>query len=294
MLEFHIQTTANHVDGLSDQLSLLGADAVTWKDAADQPIYEPKPGEIIHWPSVTLIALFADESLEAGISDYLRNLQSEALLSSFKRVDVPEEDWIRASLDQFKPACFGKRLWICPSWATPPAPDAVNVLLDPGLAFGTGTHPTTALCLRWLDEHILGGETVMDYGCGSGIIAVAALKLGASLAIGVDYDPQAVDACQMNAKLNALSPEQLMVYTPESMPAIYVDVLIANILAKTLIELASELVKCVKSEGHIVLSGILPDQADDVLKVYAEWFEMDAIVIENDWVRLSGRRKKVA
>lgn len=288
MLEFTIAAYADNVDELSDQLHLLGAAAVTWKDAGDKPIYEPMPGEIIQWPEMTISALFEENEMLEPINNFLLTQQQKSLLISFDVKEVPAQDWVRASLDQFEPIKFGRRLWICPSWITPPDPVAVNVLLDPGLAFGTGTHPTTAMCLEWLDEHVKGGETLLDYGCGSGILAVAALKLGVKYAVGVDYDPQALEACRLNAELNALTAEQMRVQLPETFnqQTEQFDILIANILAKPLIELSEVFAAYIKPNSHIVLSGILSTQAQDVIEVYQRHYTFISQVQKEEWVRL--------
>jgi ribosomal protein L11 methyltransferase len=183
--------------------------------------------------------------------------------------------------------CFGEQLWICPSWHQPPKPDAVNILLDPGLAFGTGTHPTTALCLNWLDQAQVKDKTVIDYGCGSGILAIAAALLGAKKVIGVDIDPQALEATQANAKRNNV---QIETYLPDDCPNITADLVIANILAGPLQTLAPTLVKLSKTKSDIILSGILDSQADAVSNTYQTWFEMQPPTQKEDWIRLVGHR----
>jgi ribosomal protein L11 methyltransferase len=192
-------------------------------------------------------------------------------------------------MDDFKPMAFGKRLWICPSWHTPPDKDAVNIFLDPGLAFGSGTHPTTALCLEWLEGCPLQDKDLIDYGCGSGILAIAGLKLGAQHAWGVDNDPQALKASQVNAEKNSVK-ERLITYLPEQMPDIEADVLVANILANPLIELRDKLAHLVRPGGHIALSGILEEQQEQVMQAYSEHFQMAPATIKEGWVRLEGRR----
>jgi ribosomal protein L11 methyltransferase len=290
MIEFRINTTATHVEILSDQLLLLGACAVSLVDAANQPIYEPAPGEIILWQETTVVAHFEDNNLNESIASFLTEQQHTSNISGFTQTVVPETDWVRSSLDQFEPQQFGQRLWICPSWIEPPQLDAVNVMLDPGLAFGTGTHPTTKLCLEWLDRHIQGNEQIIDYGCGSGILAVAALKLGAAEAIAVDHDPQALDACMMNAEQNRISLEAIQVYFPDELPLTTGDILLANILAKPLIELAPTFATLVKTGGSIVLSGILDSQKDAVIAAYQPYFTLNPPTIDGDWVRIDGTK----
>lgn len=289
--EFHILTTADHEEALSNDLSELGCAAVTCQDAGDEAIYEPDPGEYRQWKKTLLIALINDELLLTDIEIYLNEQKKNGLIDLFHKHALSEQDWVRHCLDQFTPLQFGARLWICPSWIAPPDPLAVNVILDPGFAFGTGTHSTTALCLAWLDTAIHGGETVIDYGCGSGILGVAALKLGASQVIAVDHDPQALDATRLNAERNALTEDQLKIVYPHDFKPEKVDVLIANILAKPLIELAAYFANCVKPGGKIALSGILDTQADEVMQAYAPWFDMLRPVSKLEWVRLEGLRR---
>src|SRR6185312_1985647 len=197
-IELHSQTTADYADSLSDQLTLLGALAVTFQDAGDQPIYEPTPGAQNLWPETIVIGLFDNSLQPESLLAYLEDQQAAGLIQSFHFKNLPDQDWERICLDYFKPMSFGERLWVCPSWQTPPGPNSATVILDPGLAFGTGTHPTTALCLEWLDQHIQTGACVIDYGCGSGILGLAALKLGAKEVIAIDNDPQALEASQKN------------------------------------------------------------------------------------------------
>lgn len=293
MLEFHIHTTAQYADELASQLTLLGAAAITWQDAADEPIYELLPGEFVLWDNVMLTALFEDKQAIHSISHYLNEQQAQQVLSQFIAKEVPQQDWVRASLDQFVPLQFGKKLWICPSWHQPPDPHAVNVMMDPGLAFGTGTHPTTALCLEWLEAHINGNEVVLDYGCGSGILAIASLKLGAARVIAIDHDQQALEACQLNRERNQLPLSQLVTALPETLDIKNknnINILLANILAKPLITLAPHFAGLVKPGGQLVLSGILLSQLEEVKLAYQPWFAMDAMVVREEWVLLAGCR----
>jgi ribosomal protein L11 methyltransferase len=290
MIEFHINTTSEHVDELSDQLALLGAAAVTWQDAGDQPIYEPKPDEIIRWNDIKIIALFESlQSIEA-VKAYLVKQQQCHFLLHFEMQDVEEKDWVRITQQQFEPVLFGKRLWIIPSWCQPVDAQAVNILFDAGVAFGTGSHPTTALCLEWLEQNIHGNEIIIDYGCGAGILAVSALKLGAKHAVAIDYDPQAIDACLMNAELNDIPSSILEVCLPENLITKQVDILLANILAQPLIELAPRFADLIKPGGRLVLSGIMNHQCDDVLRAYQKWFSLNEPVEKGDWVLISARR----
>ena len=285
MIEFHITTTFKQVDHLSDTLFLLGANVVSLENGADESDDESDKSI---WNTTILIALFEDNSFADPVTQYLTSQMKQGLLISFKQQAIEDQDWLRTCLDQFTPQPFGKRLWICPSWNTPPTPDAVNVLLDPGKAFGTGTHPTTKLCLEWLDQHIQGNETVIDYGCGSGILAIAALKLGAANVIAVDCDDDARHACQMNAQLNQISKDKLSIHSLEMKIQQQADILIANILLNPLIDLSTYFSSLVKSGGKIVLSGILHAQLSDVLPFYQSQFIMAEPVSHEGWLRLEG------
>lgn len=194
-------------------------------------------------------------------------------------------------MDNFHPMRFGQRLWIVPSWHAAPEPDAVNLLLDPGLAFGTGTHPTTSLCLQWLDAQQLQGKTLIDFGCGSGILAIAGLLLGAEHAVGTDIDIQALEASRDNAQRNQIADELFDLYLPEHMPSAPADVLVANILAGPLVSLAPQLASLVKPGGLLALSGILAEQTDEILQAYQGDFELDPVAEQDGWIRVSGKRR---
>ncbi len=201
---------------------------------------------------------------------------------------IEDKDWEREWMANFHPMRFGERLWICPSWRDVPDPDAVNVMLDPGLAFGTGTHPTTSLCLTWLDGLDLAGKTVIDFGCGSGILAIAALKLGASQAIGIDIDPQAIQASRDNAERNGVA-DRLSLYLPHQQPEnLQADVVVANILAGPLRELAPLISVLPKSGGHLGLSGVLESQAESVCEAYVAHFALDPVAVKEEWCRITG------
>ena len=280
-------TPAAQSEALSDHLMAQGAVSVTFSDGKGQPLYELQVGEKLLWDKVEVIGLF---EMSSDSEKVLASLNAFSVLTHTRIEQVDDQDWNRVWMDQFHPLSFANKLWICPSWLPVPDPSAVNVILDPGMAFGTGTHPTTALMLDWLDRCALAGKTVIDYGCGSGILAIAAAKLGAQV-IAVDNDPDALEVTLENAQINALAGEQLTTYLPEALPPVQVDILIANILAQPLLELAAHLADCVQPGGLIVLSGILAEQADDVSQHYNTWFAMNASVIDNGWVRLEGRRK---
>lgn len=207
---------------------------------------------------------------------------------AFQVRKVEEADWVRITQAQFQPLRVSRRVWVVPSWHAAPDSNAINIELDPGLAFGTGTHPTTRLCLNWLDEHLRGGEHVLDYGCGSGILAIAAMKLGARSAAGVDIDPQAVRVSRENAERNGVAAS---FHASDSAPPLEADVVLANILANPLRVLAPALAAAVRPGGRVVLSGILAGQAEDVASIYQDWFDMDEAVEEEGWVCLSGTRR---
>lgn len=290
-LELRITAFSNQVASLSDQLILLGAAAITLKDAGDQPIYEPSDDHPRIWHETIVVGLFDSQQAMHPILTYLETQQAEGLLSHIELKEVADEDWVRRSLDSFNPICFGKRLWVCPSWLTPPDPSAVNVVLDPGLAFGTGMHPTTALCLEWLDEFIHEQSFVIDYGCGSGILGLAALKLGAKRVLAIDNDPQALEATRYNAEQNAVHFPAFDIAFPNEAGSEKADILIANILAKPLVDMADQLAAKVKARGKIVLSGILTEQVSVVIEAYQEFFVMQPIVSKGEWARLTGERK---
>ena len=194
-------------------------------------------------------------------------------------------------MDNFHPMSFGNRLWVCPSWKEPEDKDAINLMLDPGLAFGTGTHPTTALCLKWLDQHVEGNELIVDYGCGSGILGIAALLLGSQTMLGVDNDPQALVATRQNAERNGISEDQYTVVLPENTQQVQADIMIANILAGPLMTLAETLANLTRSGGKLALSGILSHQAEDVKQAYEPWFNMSEVEQMEDWVILKGVKR---
>ena len=258
-------------------------------DSQDTPIFEPLPGETRLWGNTDVIALF---DAETDMNPILTALQESQLLESgfaYKIEQIEDKDWEREWMDNFHPMKFGKRLWICPTWREIPEPDAVNVMLDPGLAFGTGTHPTTTLCLEWLDSLDLEGKTVIDFGCGSGILAIAALKLGAKSAVGIDIDPQAILASRNNAEANGVA-DRLQLFLSDDKPAdLKADVVVANILAGPLKELYPVISQLSKAQGDLGLSGILATQAQSVCDAYAQTFELDPVVEREEWCRITGK-----
>jgi ribosomal protein L11 methyltransferase len=229
------------------------------------------------------------EQLCADIRDAWHQ-QTQQALPEIDVTLVEDKDWERAWMDDFQPLKFGERLWIVPSWHDAPDPDAANLMLDPGLAFGTGTHPTTALCLEWLDGQDPHGKQVIDYGCGSGILGLAALLLGADHVIGVDTDPQALEASRENARRNGVEDSKLDLFLPDNEPETKADIMLANILAQPLIGLAPHLASRTRPGGDLVLSGILSNQAREVMAAYEPWFVMDEPEQREEWIRLTGRR----
>jgi ribosomal protein L11 methyltransferase len=289
-LQIRLAITPDQAAELEDQLLELGAVSVTFMDAEDQPIFEPDLGTTPLWSHTHLLALFEDGTDGDAVLAHLKLLRGGELPESqVERIE--DQDWERSWMDNFQPMRFGRRLWIVPSWHEAPEPDAVNLLLDPGLAFGTGTHPTTALCLEWLDGQELAGCRVLDFGCGSGILGIAALLLGAESALGTDIDPQALDASRDNAGRNGLPAEAFPVYLPEQLPQQPVDVVVANILAGPLVQLAPTITALVKQGGRLALSGILAEQAEEVRAAYAGAFDLDPTAVKDGWVRISGVRR---
>jgi len=247
------------------------------------------PGETKLWGDTQCIGLFDAEVDPAPIIAFFKRHLGENM--GYRVEQLEDKDWVREWMEHFHPMQFGERLWICPSWREVPDPDAVNVLLDPGLAFGTGTHPTTALCLQWLDACDLQGKTLVDFGCGSGILAIAALKLGAARVIGIDIDPQAIQASRDNAERNGVA-DRLELYLPEEQPAgLQADILVANILAGPLRELAPLMNALVRPGGLLALSGVLESQAEELEQIYGQWFDMDLTAVREEWCRLSGRKR---
>ncbi len=288
-LQLHLATTEQHADAFQSALENLGAVAVTLTDGADQPVFEPPPGTRPLWQNTVVSALFEQDQTPELI---LAALTAQGLSAEASHHETLEDQtWERAWMDDFAPMQFGERLWIIPSWSDAPDPQAVNLKLDPGLAFGTGTHETTALCLQWLDQADLHGKTVLDFGCGSGVLAIAALLLGAGETTGTDIDPQALIASEDNARNNGVG-NSLTLYLPEQMPESYqCDVLVANILAGPLVELSELLAGYCRPGGTLALSGILAEQAESVRAAYAPWFDLTPTTQQGDWVRIDGVRR---
>ncbi|MBI3480275.1 MAG: 50S ribosomal protein L11 methyltransferase [Nitrosomonadales bacterium] len=294
-LSLVVDSDAEHAEALSEALLELGALSVDLLDAdADTPdeqaIFgepgEPPPGVWLH----NRVSALFDSDKDVGA--ILGNASAKIGLQQIPQHHIEtlaDNDWVRLTQSQFEPIPISPRLWIVPTWHTPSNPDAINIVLDPGLAFGTGSHPTTRLCLRWLDANLQGGESVLDYGCGSGILAIAALKLGAAHAAGVDVDFQAVIASRDNASANQVKNVEF--YLPDNAPQASYDLVIANILTNPLRMLAPLLANATRTGGQIVLSGILEEQAQDVMNIYRQWFDLNAPIFEDGWSCLSGRKR---
>jgi len=291
-IQVSVAATGNNYQQVEDTLLSLGAQSITFKDAADRPILEPRPGETPLWESAIITGLFDDSHKAEILREQIRqHLDIENLPIEIS--SLPDQDWERTWMDAFKPMQFGKRLWVCPKHIEPPYPLAINLRLDPGLAFGTGTHPTTSLCLRWLDTHVSpqsGYRNVLDYGCGSGILAVAAIMLGAESADCVDIDEQALQATRENAEANQVLPRISTCQPPELEASSEYELVLANILSGPLTELAPVLAKHCRAGGDIVLSGILSDQAEAVRMAYSKFFNMTTTKTLDDWVLLHGTR----
>jgi len=288
-LQLILETTPDSAEQFSELLSEIGAGAVTFLDGENQPLYEPPVGETPLWSRTRIIGLFDAATDMDAVLAQISNAITPVHLPDHRISPLEDKDWEREWMDNFKPMPFGHRLWIVPSWAQPPQPEAINILLDPGLAFGTGTHPTTALCLQWLDEHGANYNEVIDYGCGSGILAVAAAKLGADHVWAVDNDPQALIATYDNAQKNNVAGN-IDAVLPNALPDLQTPLLLANILAQPLMDFAERFAAHVTPGGHIVLSGILAEQAEQVAASYTPWFSMEAATFKDEWVRLNGQR----
>ncbi len=279
-------------DAAEESCFNLGATSVTFVDAHDDPVLEPLPGEFRLWPTTRLRALFAaPQDTQALVRDLSGALGIAAAEVQVERIEdrVWEREWLR----DFHAMRFGQRLWICPRHEEVTEPGAVVVRMDPGLAFGTGTHPTTALCLEWLDRHLVPGQRVIDFGCGSGVLAVAAAKLGAREAHCFDIDPQALTAARENAAFNGVASQVAVHESPGTLPR-GADVLLANILSGPLCELAPTFGSLVRAGGSVVLAGLLEHEAADVTQAYSAWFDMEPFEVREGWAGLAGKRNTLA
>jgi ribosomal protein L11 methyltransferase len=280
-------------DRLCDRLVEIGADSVTAEDAAagtpgEEPLFDEPGVGPEHWTRLRVRLMARDEATARALLEQACGELAIALPPA-RAEQVPEQDWVRSSQAQFGSLRISDRLWVVPSWQEPVDPDAIQLRLDPGLAFGTGSHPTTRLCLQWLEREIRGGERVLDYGCGSGILAIAAMKLGALQAVGVDIDAPALDAARANARVNGVACEFIDAKAPLPLEA---DLIVANILANPLKLLAPALARLVRAGGKLALAGLLTPQAGEVAACYRPWFEIEDLADEEGWTRISLIRRR--
>lgn len=288
--QLSVVTDESTAPDIADFFSELGAVSVTYVDAEDQPVYEPAIDQTQIWNRTKVVALFELDAEPALIQSLLETQFADRPLNDWFQEILADQPWERAWMEHFQPMKFGNSLWVCPSGQERHEGGSVCMTLDPGLAFGTGTHPTTALCLEWLAEHDVRGCTLIDYGCGSGILAVAGLLLGAKLAHAIDIDPQALTASEYNANKNGVQ-DRIRLYLPEQFAPEPAEIVLANILANPLIELAPTICSLVKPGGTLVLSGILTEQAESVTAAYRQCgMIVSAPVVQGDWCRIDANR----
>lgn len=289
-LQLSLIVDKTNVDAVSDALTTAGAVAVTMQAADSQRILQLSTEPTPLWEHINLLALFTAETNQLQLQ---QQLATSVDFSTATWQTIVEADWLHKWHDYTKPMLFADKLWICPSWCEVPDPNALHVILDPEMAFGTGSHATTALCLDWLARELPQDAIVIDYGCGSGILGIAAAKLGAIDVLAVDNDPIALEVSSNNASNNNISAAIFKTYLPEQVPPTQADVLIANILAQALIGLAPTLAALLKPQGQLVLSGILPEQAAIVTSAYTEWFTNFNITQQDEWVRIHAVRSNI-
>jgi len=289
--QISIQCTDDELGQTEDVLLSLGAVCITMCDAQDSPIYDPLPGESPVWPHMTMTGMFQQDRQGEELYEKLLELLPDHQSATVHKSVLEDQNWERVHLQQFKPIRCAHKLWIVPSWLQPPDPEAIIIRLDPGLAFGTGSHPTTALCLAWMADKNFNNQSVIDYGCGSGILSIAACKLGAYRVFGVDIDQQAVDVSLENSRKNGINQGLLRVSLVSDLKVDKVDLLIANILSGPLVELAPKFADMIKPGGKILLSGILKTQVNDIKCAYQSCFNLDLKRTREDWVMISGTRQ---
>ena len=277
------------VENAEAVLFAFGALSVANTDAGTDAWYVEEAAEASPWRAVRLEALFEPAAERGAIRAALERVAGAGVTASLRFETLQDRDWAREWMQDWKPQRFGRRLWICPTWMQPPDPSAATVFLDPGNAFGTGTHASTALCLEWLEARDLAGRTVLDYGCGSGILALAALRLGAERAWACDLDPQARAVCAENARRNGVAA-RLWVGSPVEMPAGSANVVVANILSSALVDLAGELGQRLRPGGELALAGILDHQVEALIEAYAPWCPLLQAAARGEWVLLAGER----
>ncbi len=297
-LQLVCSATKKYHEEIEAQMESAGSLSITWQDAKDEPVLEPLPGETPLWNNLVITALFEAETDLSSLTKQLNTNQSKWEITSIHTEVVANQDWERVWMKDFHPMCFGDNLWIIPSTTEPldiakiqnNSNNPTSIILDPGLAFGTGTHPTTALCLEWLDQNPPKDLSVVDYGCGSGILAVAAAKLGATHIIATDIDPQALTATKENTRRNQIALDKIPCYLPEGCPVEAVDLVLANILCGPLVELYPRLSALVKPNGRIVISGLLEKQKEDIIEKYSVDFSNFEVKQLGDWVRVSATK----
>lgn len=282
--QLELLTQAEFADEVADWLSEQGALAVSMTDGADQALFQMMPEHQPLWECTQVLALFP---VDHDVFQLVKTLQSHSpnWIQSHRVVELAEQDWVRETQRQFPPQCFAEQLWILPSWCDANHYVGPKLRLDPGLAFGTGTHPTTALCLSWLAQHPPKNHRVLDYGCGSGILALAALALGANHVQAIDHDPQALEATQNNAALNDFPAHSLTLTLDPSLLS-SADLVIANILSQPLIELAESIAKLVSHNGELILSGLLNSEIETVARAYSPWMQVASATIKDEWAML--------
>lgn len=289
-LQLICQSTKHFEAEISEAAENYGAASITLSDAADVPVLEPLPNETPLWDEIVITMLFREEQQQELELLKQQLISKRALwkISQIRQETLKNQQWERVWMDDFHPMQFGQNLWIYPSWSEIPDNDSIKIKLDPGLAFGTGTHPTTAMCLEWLDSHPPTGKKIVDYGCGSGILAMAAIKLGGQQVFATDIDPQALIATTSNMANNEISEDQILCYLPSDLPKIKADLTLANILCGPLVSLAPELCAMTKPGGQLVLSGILKEQQVILGETYENHCHNIQFATSGDWVRMTG------
>jgi ribosomal protein L11 methyltransferase len=288
--QFSLNCQAAELEQVENLMMGLGALSISLSDAGDEPIYEPLPGDNPVWQESIVAATFDGASDHEFLYQQLTSELPDHLAQGVRLKTLQDQDWNQAYKQHFHPLQCAPDLWIVPSWSDPPDPAATIIQLDPGLAFGTGSHPTTALCLAWLGTSDIDYRRVIDYGCGSGILAIAAIKLGAQQVIAVDIDAQALTACHSNIEVNGINSEQIQVMLPGELEESAADLLIANILAGPLVRLAPRFAGLVRPGGQILLSGILKTQLEEIQLAYRPYFNLDPANYREEWVCISGNR----
>ena len=289
--QLSVQADQSQLENTETALLKLGAVSISICDAHDEPLYEPLPGEQPLWSESIISALFDQGQDIENLYDQLLADLDQRQVATLRKEELPDQQWERVHLDRYQPIRFGNRVWVCPSWVEPPQPDACNIILDPGVAFGTGSHATTALCLEYLDAHPPEGQRVMDFGCGSGVLAIAATLLGATHVDCIDIDPQALQATRDNIQRNQLDMKRFSISIDAGDDQPPVDYLIANILSGPLIELEPLFASLTESGATLLLSGILDTQVDKIESAYNQHFILNTATIRDQWCRITGVRR---